>query len=452
MPDSLKKNFTNSSFPNIGSRLAFLRRSLFLKLVLVYTGTMVVLMLTVGVIFHLTFDRPSLFETPLGKHLQRYVDSLADELGTPPQYDKARHLAQELGVQIRVSTPQEEWATDASVPPTTVLTDRAPDATQPQRFGRYRDYFFALLVRQDTRYTFLFPREPFRRGNRRAFVWLVTVIGLILGGSYLVVRWLFRPLHWLSNGVQEIARGNFAYEAPVRSDDELGRLTASFNHMTTRVRQMVQAREQLLLDVSHELRSPLTRMKVALEFIQEHTVREQLQRDIRELETMVTELLEAERLSSSHGGLMKFEIDLVKFVRDIVDTYQGRQPAVQLVSAPDTLLLSIDADRLRIALRNVIDNALKSSPAAGPPVEVSVQRDASVVRVSIRDYGPGISAEDQTRVFEPFYRVDKSRVRDTGGYGLGLSLTKKIMLAHGGDIRLTSELGRGSTFTLQLPC
>ena len=409
-------------------------------------------MLTVGLIFHLTFDRPSLFETPLGKHLQKYVDSLADELGDPPQYDKAQHLAQELGVQIRVSTPHEEWATDTAVPPTTVLTDRAPDATQPQRFGRYRDYFFALLVRQETRYTFLFPREPFRRGNRRAFVWLVTVIGLILGGSYLVVRWLFRPLHWLNNGVQEIARGNFAYEAPVRSDDELGRLTASFNHMTTQVRQMVQAREQLLLDVSHELRSPLTRMKVALEFVQEQTVRDQLQHDIRELETMVTELLEAERLSSNHGGLRKTKIDLVGLVRDLVDAYQGRQAAVQLVSTPDALLLSIDGERMRIALRNVIDNALKSSPTAGPPVEIRVQRDVSAVRVAIRDYGPGISAEDQTCVFEPFYRVDKSRGRDTGGYGLGLSLTKKIMIAHDGDILLTSEPGRGSTFTLQLPC
>ena len=452
MPDSVRKNFNDSSFPSTHSRLAFLRRSLFLKLVLVYTGTMVVLMLTIGLIFELTFDRPPLFETPLGKHIQKYVDSLADELGNPPQYDKARHLAQELDVQIRVSTPKEEWATDASVPPTTVLTNHAPTTTQPQRFGRYRDYFFALLVRQDTRYTFLFPREPFRRSNRRVFLWLVTVIGLILCGSYLVVRWLFRPLHWLNDGVQEIARGNFAYEAPVRSDDELGRLTASFNHMTTRVRQMVQAREQLLLDVSHELRSPLTRMKVALEFVQDQPVREQLQHDIRELETMVTELLEAERLSSNHGGLMKTEIDLVRLVRDVVDTYQGRQPAVQLVSAPDTLRLSIDADRLRIALRNVIDNALKSSPAAGPPVEIRVQRDASGIRVSIRDYGPGISLEDQTRVFEPFYRVDKSRGRDTGGYGLGLSLTKKIMTAHGGTILLASEPGQGSTFTLQLPC
>jgi signal transduction histidine kinase len=420
--------------------------------VLVYTGTTVVLMLTVGAIFRLTFDRQQLFETPLGKHIQKYVEHLADELGDPPQYKKAQRLAQELGVQIRVSTPKEAWATDAALPPDSVLVERASEVQPSRRFGRYRDHFFALLERQNTRYTFLFPREPFRRSNQRVFIWLITLIGLILGGSYLVVRWLFRPLSWLTKGVQEITRGNFSYEVPVRSVDELGRLTASFNHMTAQIRQMVQAREQLLLDVSHELRSPLTRMKVALEFVKDQTVREQLQHDTRELETMVAELLEAERLSSNHGGLMKTEMDLVKLVRDVVETYQGRQPAVQFVSAPETLLLQIDGERARIALRNVIDNALKHSSIAGPPVEIRVQQAAHGACISVRDHGPGISPEAQARVFEPFYRVDKSRGRDTGGYGLGLSLAKKIMTAHGGDIVLVSEPGHGSLFTLQLPC
>lgn len=438
-------------FLNIHSRWPFLRRSLFLKLVLVYTGTTVVLMLTVGAIFHLTFDRQQLFETPLGKHIQKYVESLADDLGSPPQYESARRLAQELGVRIRVRTAGEVWATDASLPPDATLIERASDVQPSRQFGRYRDHFFALLERQHTHYTFLFPREPFRRSNRRTFVWLITLIGLILSGSYLAVRWLFRPLRWLNDGVQEITRGNFAYAVPVRSADELGRLTHSFNHMTTQVRQMVQAREQLLLDVSHELRSPLTRMKVALEFVKDHPVREQLQRDTRELETMVTELLEAERLSSNHGGLMKTEVNLVNLVQDIVDAYQGRQLAVQLVSTPARLLLQIDGARVRIALRNVIDNALKHSSATDPPVEIRVRHDASLAYVSVRDHGPGIPSEDQARVFEPFYRVDKSRARDTGGYGLGLSLVKNIMTAHDGDVVLTSEPGQGSTFTLQFP-
>lgn len=441
---------SSAFFTTLQKRLVFLRRSLFLKLVLVYTGTTVVLMLTVGAIFHLTFDRSEFAETPLGKHLQRYVDYLADELGNPPQHEKAQLLAQELGIHIRVRTTDGEWSTMPSVPSANELREVFPQS-QPRRFGRYREHFFATLDRQHVQYTFLFPREPFRRGPRRVLLWLITVIGLILAGSYLVVRWLFRPLHWLNTGVQEIARGNFAYEVPARTVDELGRLTTSFNHMITQVRQMLQARQQLLLDVSHELRSPLTRMKVALEFVSDQSIREQLQRDTRELETMVTELLETERLSSSYGALSKTEIDLVRLVQEVVSAYQGRQPAVQLVAAPDTLLLEIDADRVRIALRNVVDNALKYTPPIGPPVEIRVFHDAAHASVSVSDHGPGITPEDQAHVFEPFYRVDKSRGRDTGGYGLGLSLTKKIMLAHDGAVLLSSVEGEGSTFTLQLP-
>jgi signal transduction histidine kinase len=430
---------------------SILRRSLFFKLVLIYLGTTLVLMLTVGVFFRLTFERPQRAETPFGKHLQKYAEHLADELGDPPQRDRAVRLAQDLGVQSRVQSPAGEWTTIADFPPAAALTGRTSDPRRVRRFGRYRDHFFAILDRRGIRYTFLFQNEPLRGGGRRAFVWLLTLIGVVLSGSYLVVRWLFRPLSWLNAGVQEIAKGNFAHQVPVRSGDELGRLTESFNFMAARVSDMVRAREQLLLDVSHELRSPLTRMKVGLEFVKEETVRRQLQQETRELETMVTELLEAERLSSDYGGLQTTDADLVKLVRELVETYRERQPNILVASAPETLSLRLDVERVRIALRNVMENALKYSPAAGPPVEVRIERDERAALVSVRDYGPGIPPEEQARVFEPFYRVDKSRGRATGGYGLGLSLARKIMTAHRGDIRLASTLGEGSTFTLQFP-
>lgn len=430
---------------------AILRRSLFLKLVLIYLGTTVVLMLTVGIFFHLTVDRPQLTETPFGKHLQKYVEHLADELGDPPQRDHALRLAQELGVQSHVKTPEGEWATITDFPSEGAFTDGTSDPHRLTRFGRYRDYFFAILDRQEIRYTFLFQNEAFKRGNRRTFIWLLTLIGVVLTGSYLVVRWLFRPLSWLNAGVQEITKGNFTYQVPVRSADELGRLTESFNFMAARVSDIVRAREQLLLDVSHELRSPLTRMKVGLEFVKDATVRAQLQQEARELETMITELLEVERLSSDYGGLQVAETDLVVLIRELVGTYQERQSTIRVVSSPEILSLRIDVERVRTALRNVIENALKYSPATGPPVEVRIQRDERAAIVSVRDYGPGIPLEEQAKVFEPFYRVDKSRERTTGGYGLGLSLAKKIMTAHRGDILLTSTPGNGSTFTLQFP-
>jgi signal transduction histidine kinase len=118
-----------------------------------------------------------------------------------------------------------------------------------------------------------------------------------------------------------------------------------------------------------------------------------------------------------------------------------------VISTPETPVVRVDVERVRIALRNVLENALKYSPATGPPVEVRVQRTEVAALVSVRDYGPGIPLEEQARVFEPFYRVDKSRERTTGGYGLGLSLAKKIMTAHRGDLLLVSAPGEGSSDT-----
>ncbi|MBS0155568.1 MAG: HAMP domain-containing histidine kinase [Nitrospira sp.] len=281
---------------------------------------------------------------------------------------------------------------------------------------------------------------------------IVGVIALILAGSYAVVRWLFRPLDWLTYGVAEIADGNLGHRVPIRSRDELGRLTVALNDMIGRIRDMLLARDRLLLDVSHELRSPLTRMKIALEFVREESVREKLQQEIRELEAMVTELLESERMNSNHGGLSLSEIDLIALVRELTAGYSDQGAGVRVVDSPATLFIRIDRNRLRMAVRNVLENAVKHSVLERGPVLVRVTAvDGKAVEVSVQDHGPGIPVEEHQRVFEPFYRVDKSRARMTGGYGLGLSLAKKIMVAHGGDILLVSEPGEGSTFILTIP-
>jgi signal transduction histidine kinase len=214
---------------------------------------------------------------------------------------------------------------------------------------------------------------------------------------------------------------------------------------------MFRARDRLLLDVSHELRSPLTRIKVALEFVRDEPVKERIQQEVAELEAMVTELLESERLNSHYGGVSLAEADLMPLVRELAETYNEHEPGVQVIAAPSSVFLKLDGHRIRAALRNVLENALKHSPLDQGPVEIRVETDTEAAHVSVRDHGPGIPSDERTLIFEPFYRVDKSRTRATGGYGLGLSLAKKIMMAHGGDIVVAGDSGQGSTFTLRFP-
>lgn len=426
----------------------FVQRSIFIKLFLIYAGTSLALVLTVSGYNRLLLH-DEMFKQTRSKMMAHHLAAIIEEIGHPPDKDRATRLAGELGVQIRIEGGEETWATAPDVPVTSAVSVRHAHAALDMQTGKYRGRRFVIIARGGTQYLFLFPEPPAL--DLESLALLIVVIVLVLTGSYLLVRWLFRPLDWLTHGVAEIAKGNLDHQVVSHSADELGQLTQALNEMVGRLREMVRARDRLLLDVSHELRSPLTRIKVALEFVQDETTKEKIQQEVREVEAMVTELLESERLDSRYGAVMLAETDLVPLVHDIVATYEEQKPGVRLVATPPSVVVNLDRSRIRMALRNVLDNAFKHTAQEEGPVEVRIDVQGRMAEVSIQDYGPGIPPNEQAKVFEPFYRVDKSRTRTTGGYGLGLSLAKKIMLAHGGDIVLISDVGQGSRFILLFP-
>ncbi len=427
------------------------QRSIFFKLFLIFLGTALLLILVIRGFFHLALDRNQAFKADLFRNLSKYSRQLVEELGNPPDQERARLLAKELGIQVMVKTPESMWATDPYLPQITDLTVDGTLSNGESKVGQYRRHPFVMIERDETQVILFFLRRPFGDLPTWSFALLVGLVGLILGGGYAVARWLFRPLNWLTAGVGEVAKGHFDYRVPIRSSDEFGRLTESFNEMAKKVREMIRTRDRLLLDVSHELRSPLTRMKLAVEFVQEESTKEKLQQEIRELESMVTELLESERLDSETGGLTRTVTDLIPMVKEIVESYASGDPAVHLVSAPEHIFLPMDHQRVHMAIRNLVENAVKYSRPEYGPVTIQVEQKNDSVFVSVQDHGPGIPQEEHVRIFEPFYRVDPSRNRNTGGYGLGLSLVRKVMVAHGGEVLLQSELDRGSIFTLRFP-
>ena len=211
---------------------------------------------------------------------------------------------------------------------------------------------------------------------------------------------------------------------------------------------MLQSKEQLLLDVSHEFRSPLTRIKVALEFLAESTVKNDIRDDVDELEKMVSEILETARLDSEYGHLNLQEVNLDQLLQQTARSFNHANAKIDLHPMPATPSLQLDAERITIVFRNLLNNALKYSSKSPKPVEVSLEQDHSQVMIRIKNFGTGIPQQELPYIFEPFYRVDKSRSKETGGYGLGLHLCQKIMEAHGGRIVVSSKLSEETTFSL----
>ena len=262
---------------------------------------------------------------------------------------------------------------------------------------------------------------------------------------------LLRPLRELNDGVTRLGEGELSVKIPRTTSDEFGTLTDAFNQMAARVREMIVVRDQLLVDVSHELRSPLTRLKVALELMPDDTQRMRLSREVAEMERMITGLLELERLRAGRGVTLVRQ-DIVPVVRDVAATFEDRAPGVEVViDGARAFMLDVDAEQLRTVLRNLLENAAKYSLPDSRAIRISVSNDGGGAIVRVTDDGVGIPGEDADRIFEPFFRVDRSRSKESGGYGLGLSICKRVMEAHGGRIAIERTNGRGATFALIFP-
>jgi signal transduction histidine kinase len=275
---------------------------------------------------------------------------------------------------------------------------------------------------------------------------------LVLAACYFAVRWLIRPIKWIKQGARRIGDGDLDYRIPRIRNDDLGELTQDINRMADDVQEMLEAKRQLLLAISHELRSPLTRAKVALEFLDDDRIRQGLLGDVEEMERLINDLLEGERLNTRHTKLQKSDADLVDLIRTLIDQdFDQERSRLDIVLPEQPILRSIDVTRMRLLIKNLIDNALRYSLDSDAPVLVSLREEDGRAVVTVRDHGPGMSREQAEQATEPFYRADPARCRDTGGFGLGLYLCRRIAEAHGGTLTIESEPGRGTEVIVMLP-
>jgi signal transduction histidine kinase len=383
-----------------------------------------------------------------------YVQLIANDVGDPPDSAMALRIAAHHPVDIRVERDGRPYATtDAAVP----TAREVLDATQPTSFDsgdslvirKYNADRYGILSRGE--WTYIVQMHTSSEG---AMVWEATalfccVLILLFTAAYYAVQRFLNPVQLLMEGVQQVASGDFAHEVPITSDDELGELTRAFNAMAQQVAAIIASKRRLLFDVSHELRSPLTRMNVALAMLPEGKATISIERNIRELNIMITELLENERLAVLGGALVVEDVDIVALTQEVIETFGHDARRIEFDSLTDSLVIRADLQRMKVAIRNVVSNALKYS--ADTIVRVSVFPDEGGARIVVADQGIGIPPEDHAKVFEPFYRTDESRTRSTGGYGLGLPLTKSIVEAHGGAIRLDSTPGVGTTIMMLIP-
>jgi signal transduction histidine kinase len=420
-----------------------IQESVFAKLVAVMLTMAASLLLLVGGFFWFIVS-PTL-STSIDRVLEEYANTIA---ANSPDLETARRLGTRLGLDVRYEGPGGTWSTARDLP----AIDDVPRQGLGRRLPLLRDRHYYVVTGTDgASYLFAWNVPRGLQGAHVALlILLLVVMTAVVLTAHAVLKRLLRPLRALSEGVARLGAGELDVSLPDQSRDEFGRLTAAFNHMVERVREMVAARDQLLLDVSHELRSPLTRMKVALELIPHSEQRAGMVADVAEMDRMIAELLELERLRGGRG-IIPLRQDLLPLVRDVAATLQTTRPGVRVIANAGEIPVDIDAEKVRIVLRNLLENAVKHSLPDSNAIEVSASQNGERVIIRVTDDGSGIPDRDMPNLFEPFFRVDRSRSKKTGGYGLGLSISKRILEAHGGTIVAENNARRGASFVVTLP-
>ena len=299
----------------------------------------------------------------------------------------------------------------------------------------------------DTTFYFDIPNlHPEHKGRGLIPILLVLLALLLL---YHLTQRMIRPITTLIAGVRRFGQGELDYRIQLKRRDELGELADSFNEMANDIQQMLDAKRQMLLAISHELRSPLTRAKVSLELIDDQQ-RLEIAKDLNEMEALIEELLETERLSTRHNSLNKQLYSLNDLIENVLQEYFTDCDIARELPF-ETISLELDGPRIKLLLKNLLDNALRYTPDGAVPPGIKLSRYNDTVSITVHDHGEGIAAQHVPHLTDPFYRADAARMRETGGYGLGLYLCRVITEAHEGQLSIQTEQGMGTTVKVTLP-
>jgi signal transduction histidine kinase len=303
-----------------------------------------------------------------------------------------------------------------------------------------------------------------------AGVLLLFGAGIAVSFGAFVSASLTRGLQRVGRAAERLAEGDLSARAEVDGRDEVARLAETFNRMAGQLeaaarkqRELDTLRRDLIAWTSHDLRTPLTSIRVVVEALAEGLIDdpETIQRylnsirsDVASLNNLIDDLFELAQLDAGGIQFDKVAVSLNDLISDVLERMRvlAEQRRVRLDGqvSPQVDPVTIDPQKIERVLTNLVSNAIRHTPEGGQ-VRIDAQRLDGSVRVSVSDTGEGIPADDLARVFERFYRGEKSRSRSRGGAGLGLAIAKGIVEAHGGSIEVASEAGAGSTFTFTLP-
>jgi len=460
-----------------------LRPTLFLKIFLWFGAVMVTVIVGSFVVAELSHPVDPPTRRPLDQILSGYAREASQEYERGGQAALVAYLdriQRESNIRAFLFNSQLEELSGRRFPAeAAMVASRVFETGHPEVFDEGSPPLFARPTLTDSGTQYVLVSEPPRRTPPSVFHPIMHVLAVIFVGGlfcYGLARYLTSPVSKLRAATQELARGNLAARVvPTlgKRRDELASLAADFDRMAETIESLINSQRRLLGDISHELRSPLARLNVALELARQRSgaeatsALERIQREAEILNEMIGQLLALTRLESGAEQIQKGEFDLALLVREITDDAdfeaRSRKRSVKLESSASCIVVGSEP-LLRRAIENVVRNAVQYT-AEGTEVEVKLEcgvnahgeevenqgRDKRIAVITVRDHGAGVPEQALAEIFRPFYRVDDARDREAGGVGLGLAIAERAVRLHSGSVAAANVATGGLVVTIVLP-
>ncbi len=418
----------------------FIRRSLFLQFyATILIGLALVALVLVAFAAIGKFDQ----RDPLSARLGPFIDSVLPPPGENFNLERAvRRMSETVNADISVYDKQGTLIANAGRPvPSTVQTDDPRGFRPASRTFAFETPDGLKVVARS--------RRPFGP-HRQNVAFIILLIAVALGLAALpVTRRLTRRLENLKTGMDTWSAGALETRLNVEGNDEIADVARTFNMAAGRIEDLVTAQKNLLANASHELRSPLARLRMAIEMFEAdpaENLKTEIVRNMAELDELVDEILISSRLQAGRTESFEDMVDLVAIAAEESTHFDAADAVTVTVTGPSTLIRA-NGRLIRRLIRNLLQNATRHGK---PPIEVSVTETADALHLTVTDHGDGIPPSERERIFEPFYRP-AGRAEAAGGWGIGLALVRQIAELHGASVRCEAAEGGGAAFVVRLP-
>jgi signal transduction histidine kinase len=443
-------------------------QSLSLKLTAVFmlTAFAYLFLLTIGVRQIILDDE---VRETLDYYQSSYLENVFEDLQYPPTQARAEQLVSSMPFDMKIIGSDIDWSSHQEFPNLDVLSfeSRNWDLIQIKtdieigqdtyieggEFARYMNRSFLKVPYGDYIVVLVNPKMSQAVHTTFLFETFLAISLLILLIAFLVVQKMISPIQTIQDGTTRIGSGELQHRITIKQKDELGILAKEINLLAKNVQDMLEAKQRLNLGVSHELRSPITRARLQIEMLEQSQHKEELLNEINAMETIISNLLDSEAINYGHKKL-----DLKTFhIESKIKALISKAPYLENIQtsiSSDINNLEIEADEVlfEVMLKNVLENASRFTPSNRALIELTLEEiNSQSIHITIRDFGPGFNKDDLEKVTEPFFRTSQSRSRESGGFGLGLYLSKQIVLAHAGFLKIKNHPDQGAVVSVELP-